>query len=422
MGFTWVYVNPFHETGRSGSLYAVKDYFRLNPLLAAGDRRGADEILADFTRSARQHGLDVMMDLVINHTATDAPLVKQHPSWYRHEADGSLRSPRAVDPDDPSKVTVWGDLAELDYSERPERAEMMAFACKVVHHYARLGFRGFRCDAAYQIPGRVWEEVIAAARGVRPETVFVAETLGCTPDQVEQLAVAGFDYLFNSSKWWDFRAPWLLEQYEAFRRIAPSIGFPESHDTERLVCDLAAQGITDAVAVERAYRLRYLFAAFFSTGVMMPMGYEYGFRRKLDVVATRPADWEGPQFDLTAFITEVNALKARVPVLNEEGPQRRVGASDGGVVALLREGEDGAASVLGVLNADPVERGEVGAGELARAIRRRPVELFSTDGAASAAPLSMRVLGEASRSEGPVTRAPSSRSTLRDAEKVACGR
>ena len=32
LGFTAVFVNPFHETGFSGSLYSIKDYFRLNPL------------------------------------------------------------------------------------------------------------------------------------------------------------------------------------------------------------------------------------------------------------------------------------------------------------------------------------------------------------------------------------------------------
>src|SRR3954470_15871176 len=31
MAFDWVYVNPFHEAGFSGSLYAIKDYTRLDP-------------------------------------------------------------------------------------------------------------------------------------------------------------------------------------------------------------------------------------------------------------------------------------------------------------------------------------------------------------------------------------------------------
>ncbi len=32
MGFNWLYLNPWHYPGFSGSLYAVKEYGRLNPL------------------------------------------------------------------------------------------------------------------------------------------------------------------------------------------------------------------------------------------------------------------------------------------------------------------------------------------------------------------------------------------------------
>jgi len=34
MGFTWIFLNPINTPGLSGSLYAVKDYYSLNPLLA----------------------------------------------------------------------------------------------------------------------------------------------------------------------------------------------------------------------------------------------------------------------------------------------------------------------------------------------------------------------------------------------------
>lgn len=71
--------------------------------------------------------------------------------------------------------------------------------------------------------------------------------------------------------------------------------------------------------VERAYRAQYLFAAVFATGVMIPIGYEYGYRKRLRVVETRPADREQPHFDLTQFIAAVHEMKAGVPALNEEG-------------------------------------------------------------------------------------------------------
>ena len=58
----------------------------------------------------------------------------------------------------------------------------------------------------------VWTPLIAAARETCSECVFAAETLGCTPEQVEALRPAGFTYLFNSAAWWDFTAPYLLKQ------------------------------------------------------------------------------------------------------------------------------------------------------------------------------------------------------------------
>lgn len=328
MGFDWVFVNPFHLPGASGSLYAVKDYYRLHPALRGNSDRSDDERLKAFTGAASDAGISVMMDLVVNHTAIDSDLVTEHPNWYVHDEDGSVHSPSATDLDDPEIVTVWGDLAQLDYSERAERAEIVDFFTNVIRHYTALGFRGFRCDAAYQLPGKVWQLLIKRAREAAPETQFFAETLGAPPDDIEQLRPAGFDYLFNSAKWWDFRANWLIDQYQAFRDLAPSIAFPESHDTARLADESDGES--------RESRFRYLFAAVFSTGVMMPIGYELGFRRGLHVVETRPEHWEEPSFDIRDFITQVNAMKANTPVLNEEGAQERFNGVDEPVVGLLR--------------------------------------------------------------------------------------
>ena len=357
MGFDWVYVNPFHYPGFSGSLYAVKDYDRLHPLLAADGAEPA-VLLAAMTKAARGRGLAVMMDLVINHTARDALLVEAHPEWYRRDPDGELRSPRAVDPLDPRRFTVWGDLAEIDHDQPSTRAALVAYWSDLVEHHLRLGFKGFRCDAAYQVPVEVWRPLIAHARTVDPDCRFFAETLGCTPEQVLGLEQAGFDYLFNSSKWWDFRAPWLLEQYDLYRQIAPTIAFPESHDTERLAVTL---GDPEPDELERRYRFHYLFAAAFSTGVLMPMGFEYGCRERLDVVGSRPGDWawqtERPRLDLTGFIGAVNRMKAATPALNVEGPQRRITAPHTPVVGLLRlAGGDVASSAdaaIVLINPDP---------------------------------------------------------------------
>src|SRR5260221_10759289 len=83
MGFDWVYVNPFHYPGFSGSLYATKDPYRLNDLFRPEGCVDDDVPLRRFLEAASALGLRVMMDLVINHTSRDALLAAEHPDWYR---------------------------------------------------------------------------------------------------------------------------------------------------------------------------------------------------------------------------------------------------------------------------------------------------------------------------------------------------
>jgi len=308
MGFNWIFVNPIQEPGFSGSLYSIKDYFAFNPLLVdkESDRSPAQQV-RDMLTFAHSLGLSAMVDLVVNHSAVDSPLVAEHPGWYAWEKKGKVANPFAWDK---GEKVVWGDLAKFDHRGTKDKEGLYRFFKQVVDFLIELGFRGFRCDAAYQVPGSFWKRLIKETRAAHPDVLFFAETLGCTADETRKTAAAGFDFIFNSSKWWDMKSPWLLEQYNLTREIAPSVGFPESHDTSRLAEETG--GNVDAL------KQRYLFSALFSTGVMTTMGFEFGFRKKPHVVGTRPEDWEETNTDLTAFIGSVNAMKAAHPVFQEE--------------------------------------------------------------------------------------------------------
>jgi len=343
MGFNWIYLNPIHTPGLSGSLYAVKDYFGVNPLLCPEGGEDPHKALARFTKEAERRGLKVMLDLVINHTAIDSPLVTQHPEWYVKDEQGQIKHPGAIDPADARKVTIWGDLAELAYWPPPNPEGLLHFWDQVLSRYLGLGVLGFRADAAYKIPGDFWARLISEAQGLEPKAQFFAETLGCRLDECSQLSSSGFAFLYNSSKWWDFQADWCLEQYNNFRHLAPSVSFPETHDTERLAAESGG-------AVEMA-RQRYLFAAFFSAGLMIPMGFEYGFKKRLHVVRTRPQDWEPPAYDLSNYIAGVNRMKRGCPVLLEEGPMIRANPKGEPVVLLLKSREQQRGRVLAVINA-----------------------------------------------------------------------
>lgn len=356
MGFDWIFVNPIQKPGRSGSLYSIKDYFAINPSLCAG-RTTPEEQVRQMVAAAEKLGLRLMVDLVINHCAYDSELLKAHPEWFAKEG-GRIAHPYCMH--DGQKV-VWRDLAQFDHRPGKAGEELYDYCLKLVLYLLELGFSGFRCDAAYQLPASLWKRLIEDVRRQRKDTVFVAETLGCSPEQTRETAGAGFDAIFNSSKWWDFDSPWLLEQYHLTREASPSISFPESHDTARL-CE-ECHGNVDAL------KQRYLFAALFSAGVMLPMGYEFGFRKSLHVVDTKPSDWETTDIDLTGFIAQVNALKAAHPVFSEESITEVWPTSNPAVLMLWKYAPGRGSEALVLLNKDPWNRQHVWVDDLYRYIQ-----------------------------------------------------
>jgi starch synthase (maltosyl-transferring) len=350
MGFDWVFVNPIQVPGRSGSLYSIADYFAINPaLLDRKSKRSPEDQVRAMAKVAEKNGLSLMIDLVVNHCAVDSSLVTDHPDWIVHE-HGRIANPYCVEANG-TKV-VWRDLAQLDHRralQRPDDPDgLLAWCIRMVEHLIGLGFSGFRCDAAYQIPREFWRRIIQSIRSRYPQSRFVAETLGCTPEQTRETASAGFDAIFNSAKWWDMHGNWLLEQYELTRHIAPSIGFPESHDTRRMYEEYDAN--VDAL------RQRYLFTALLGAGAMIPIGFEYGFRKRLDVVATTPEDWEEPNVDISGFIGQVNAIKERVPLLSQEGRIERLDHHNPAILVLRKHAVNGPGQALLVLNKDPWQR------------------------------------------------------------------
>lgn len=342
MGFNWIFVNPINLPGESGSLYSIKDYFSLNPVLFDNnDSKAAKKQIKETIRAAKKLGLKMMIDLVINHCSIDSMLIKEHPDWFLRNEKGEVDHPYAKEN---GEKVVWRDLAKFDHKHTSDKEELYRFFFEIVKYLADLGFYGFRCDAAYQLPGSLWERLIKETKKMYPNTLFFAETLGCTPDQTRKTARAGFDYIFNSSKWWDFTSPWLLEQFNLTRDTAPSVSFPESHDTPRLFDEL--NGNIDGM------KQRYLLSALFSAGTMMPVGFEFGFRKRLHVVETRPDDWEETDVDLIPFIENVNRIKERYTIFQEEAPTEVLHTDNPNILLMWKASTNTQEEALLILNKD----------------------------------------------------------------------
>ena len=344
MGFDWVYFNPISLPGKSKSDYSIADYYAYNPLFV-GDRtkEEGDELFSLVCQKANELGLKVMLDIVINHTAIDSFLADEHPNWYLHDYNGNLISPSCMDGD---KKIVWDDLAEIDNLGSSDKESLWNYWKDYILHMCKLGVRGFRCDAAYMVPFDLWKFLIIEARKVYPDTIFLGETLGCSPLETQQTAQAGFDLVMNGFKWWDFRATWFPEQFNVISKFAPSMAFPENHDTTR--CAFEYNNDRNKVI------MKYALCALICTSVAITIGFEFGFQRKIDVYSTNPSWYEKPSFDISKEIKEINKIKDSYQIFNEDNEFYTINfntdAERNNLFGFTKISKDGSEKILVVAN------------------------------------------------------------------------
>jgi starch synthase (maltosyl-transferring) len=168
--------------------------------------------------------------------------------------------------------------------------------------------------------------------------------LGCEVEDIIELSKTGFDFTFNSSKWWDFKELWCLKQYAECAPYAPSVSFSESHDTSRLAHEFQGNIAT--------IKLSYVFSALFSTAVLMPIGFEFCFQKRMNVVKTTPEDWESSMVDLGDFIRKANQIKLSARVFLEEGPIVQISQPNPEIFILHKSTRDGKQRALIIMNLD----------------------------------------------------------------------
>src|SRR3954464_5558375 len=159
LGVTCLWLMPFHPTTDRDDGYDITDYYGVDPRLgSAGD-------FVEVVRTARDRGMRVIMDLVVNHTSD------QHP-WFR-AARSSRSSPyrdfyvwRADEPPDTKEEVSFPDKENSiwEYDEKTEEWYLHRFyrtqpdlnitnplvrdeIVKAMGFWLELGISGFRVDA-----------------------------------------------------------------------------------------------------------------------------------------------------------------------------------------------------------------------------------------------------------------------------------
>jgi trehalose synthase len=159
LGVTCVWLMPFYPTPNKDNGYDISDFYGVDPRLGTlGD-------LVEFLRAARERGIRVIADLVVNHTSDEHPWFQSARADERSPlrdfyvwADEQPKGPKGVVfPDAEDSNWDYDEVAgkwylHRFYSHMPDlniaNPRVREEISKVVGYWLELGLSGFRVDAA----------------------------------------------------------------------------------------------------------------------------------------------------------------------------------------------------------------------------------------------------------------------------------
>jgi len=205
MGFDIVYLPPVHPIGEThrkgrnnalaagpgdpGSPWAIGSAAGGHTAIEPG--LGTLDDFDRFVRLANRLGLDVALDIAFQ-ASPDHPWVREHPGWFRHRPDGSIKY--AENP--PKK---YQDIYPIDF-ESAEWESLWHALKDVFLFWIGHGVRTFRVDNPHTKSFRFWEWVIAEIRRGHPDAIFLAEAF-TRPKVMRYLAKAGFNQSYTYFTW-----------------------------------------------------------------------------------------------------------------------------------------------------------------------------------------------------------------------------
>lgn len=205
MGFDILYLPPIHPIGRThrkgpnNTLTAGPDDPG-SPWAIGAEEGGHDSVHPDlgsmedfrhFVEAARGHGLMVAIDIAFQ-CSPDHPWVKEHPQWFRHRPDGTIKY--AENP--PKK---YQDIYPL-FFECQDWQNLWQALADIVFFWIEQGVTVFRVDNPHTKPLRFWGWLISQIRAVRPDVIFLAEAF-TRPAVMYALAKAGFNQSYTYFTW-----------------------------------------------------------------------------------------------------------------------------------------------------------------------------------------------------------------------------
>ena len=205
LGFDVVYLAPIHpigHTNRKGPDNALNGGTNSpgSPWAIGSEAGGHIAIdpsigtLGDFDRfnaTANRLGLEVALDFAIQ-CSPDHPWVREHPQWFRHRPDGSIKYA-----ENPPKQ--YEDIYPIDFDTSDQRG-LLEEMLRTVSFWREHGVKIFRVDNPHTKPVQFWNWLINEVQTIHPEVIFLAEAF-TRPKMMKALAKAGFTQSYTYFTW-----------------------------------------------------------------------------------------------------------------------------------------------------------------------------------------------------------------------------
>jgi starch synthase (maltosyl-transferring) len=365
LGFDVLYLPPIHpigHTSRKGrnnmTTAAARDPG--SPWAIGSEEGGHTAVHADLgsvddverlVKTLDAHGMELALDIAFQ-CSPDHPWVHEHPDWFRHRPDGSIRYA-----ENPPKR--YEDIYPIDFETKDWRSLWRALR-DVVCFWADRGISLFRVDNPHTKPFVFWEWLIAEVKREHPDSLFLSEAF-TRPRVMEHLAKLGFDQSYTYFAWRNTKQE--LTDYLTELTKGPAREFMRPNlwpNTPDILTSVLQEGGPPA------FRLRFLLAATLGAnyGILGPAfehaertprepgSEEYLESEKYEIKHRAPSEASGMQ----ELIAAVNRIRHEQPALQHDRTLEFHGIDNPELLAYSKRSPDGTNVVLVIVNLDPRHR------------------------------------------------------------------
>ncbi len=360
MGFQVLYLEPIHPVGRTarkgrnnslnagpndpGSPWAIGNenggHTAIEPAL------GTLKDFESFVDAANELGMEIALDFA-PHCSPDHPWVKQHPEWFYHRPDGTIKCHE----NPPYK---YEDIYPLNFDSADSKRLYQALL-EIFLFWIERGVKIFRVDNPHTKPVAFWEWVIHEVQKKHDGVIFLAEAF-TRPKMMKALSKAGFTQSYTYFIWRNFKQE-IVDYVNELSTTDMKYYFrPNFFVTTPDVLPPVLQN-----AGAPAFKMRLALAATLSPtyGIIngfellenkpVPGTEEYTDSEKYEI---KTRNWDQPG-NIKDYISKINLIRRSNPALQALDNIYFATTDNESVLAYVKTNQDRSNVLVVVLNLDP---------------------------------------------------------------------